>query len=151
MIISLDEAKKRYGEIKDGKWADEAKWCVLYVPPAGLKWINSATGKPVEHIYVNRDMMGPLHRALCNVIERGLVDELKTFDGCFMIRDVRAEPGHPSCHSYALAIDINASENQLGHEPKISPDLVKCFTDEKFAWGGDFRRKDGMHFSYAFE
>lgn len=151
MIMTLSEAKARYGEIKNGHWADEAKWCVLHTPPLALTWINTATGKRVEHIYMNRDLIGPLDRALKNVIDRGLISDLKTFDGCFQIRDVRALPGHPSCHSYGLAIDCNASENPLGHEPKMSPELVKCFTDEWFAWGGNFHRKDGMHFSFAFE
>lgn len=151
MIMNLEKAKERYGEIKNGHWADEAKWCALHTPPLALTWINTATGKRVEHIYINQDMIGPLDRALKNVIDRGLVDELKTFDGCFMVRDVRGEPGHLSCHCYALAIDINAAENQLGQEPKMSPELVKCFTDVGFAWGGNFHRKDGMHFSFAWE
>lgn len=151
MIRTLEQAKERYGEIINGHWAQESEWCVLYTPPLALKWINSATDKRVEHVYVNKDMIPALERALRNIIDRGLIDELKTFDGCFMVRDVRGEPGHLSCHCYALAIDCNASENQLGHEPKVSPELVKCFTDEGFSWGGNFHRKDGMHYSFAWE
>lgn len=148
---SLAGAQARYGAIVNGRWADEAKWCLLMPAPAALKWINSATKGPVTHIYLNKDMLAALNLAFQNIIDRNLVDELKTFDGCFEIRDVRAEPGHPSCHSYGLAIDINAATNKLGEAPTMNPRLVTCFVDAGFDWGGNFHRKDGMHFSYAWE
>ena len=150
---SLEEAQERYGTIENGKWSEEDTWCVLVElsPVIASAWINSLTGQPARHIYCNKDMAPVLLQALQNVIDRGLLPQLKTFDGCFMIRDVRALPGHPSCHSYALAVDLNASENRLGEEPALSPEFVACFTDAGFSWGGNFSRKDGMHFSYAWE
>lgn len=151
MIRSLADCISKYGAIGDGKWADETHWCELFVPPTGLNWINSATGAPVVHIYCNSDMRDALAAALERIIHRGLVDQLKTFDGCLMVRDVRGEPGKPSTHSYALAIDINASTNRLGTEGDMSEELVACFTDSGFTWGGNFSRKDCMHFSFAWE
>lgn len=151
-VSSLEEAKARYGEILDNKWADEGKWmAVMKIPDFFATWINTATGKPTTKIYCNKDMVDPLGQVLNNIRDRGLLRELKTFDGCFSIRDVRGIPGQPSCHSYGLAIDINAKENALGKDPVISQELVKCFTDVGFAWGGNFKRKDGMHFSRAWE
>ena len=79
------------------------------------------------------------------------MSELKTFDGCFCIRDVRAIPGQKSCHSYGLAIDINAAENGLNKQPKLTPEFVKCFTDEGWVWGGKWKRPDGMHFALGWE
>ena len=51
-----------------------------------------------------------------------------------------------SLHSWGIAIDVNAFENGLNMTPKLSPGFVKCFTDNGFYWGGNFKRKDGMHF-----
>jgi hypothetical protein len=147
MSRSIQDCIAKYGAIEGGKWADEAKWCILLEVPIEIQWINSATGKRANHVYCNKDMGSALKDALDNVVGRGLAGQLKTFDGCLMIRDVRGEPGHPSCHSYALAIDLNAATNKLGQEPTLSMELVKCFTDAGFSWGGSFKRKDGMHFS----
>lgn len=150
MRLTLTEAQARYGSIQNGVWSDETKWCVLYPLPDVIKLTNSQGGTQ-KHIYCNRDMLPALDRALKNAVARGVSSELKVFGGCFMVRDVRGEPGKPSCHSVACAVDFNPEENPLGAEPKMSPELVQCFKDEGFAWGGDFARKDGMHFSYAWE
>lgn len=151
MRLSLPEAVQKYGPIVNGVWEDEVKWCIKVFTPKELKWVNSITRQVVEHIYCNRDIASALQQALQNVVDRCLIDELKTFDGCFMIRDVRGLPGQTSTHSYACAIDINAAENRLGEKPKLSDALVKCFTDAGFSWGGSFHRVDGMHFSLAWE
>lgn len=151
MRLSLDECLRRYGTPKDGVWAEEAKHCTFLIPVDGLGWTNTATGKPVEHIYCNNDMALPLHRALENIVTRGLWYQLFTFDGCLMIRDVRGVPGQISTHALALAIDINAATNKLGTPGDMSPELAKCFTDEGFTHGRSFKRQDPMHFSYAWE
>lgn len=150
-VNSLQEAKDRYGEIANGAWANEAKWMVVIKIPDSISqtWINVATKLPTKKIYVNKDLSQPLLNALNNILNRGLLTELHTFDGCFCIRDVRALPGHPSTHSWGLAIDINAKENPLNAIPVLSNEFIKCFTDEGFIWGGNFTRKDGMHFQYA--
>lgn len=102
-----------------------------------------------KKIFVNKDFKPILEKALLNVIERGLEKELKTWDGCFMIRQKRGLKSM-SMHSWALAIDVNQEENQLGKEPKLSPEFVKCFTDAGCVWGGSWQsRKDGMHFEMA--
>jgi hypothetical protein len=151
--LILDEAVSRYGKIEEGIWEDEQKWMAVFTVPNTIFpfLINSATKNPTKHIYLNRDLAEPLATAFNNVIQRSLIIELNTFDGCFNIRDVRGEPGKESCHSYGLAIDFNAATNKLGTEGDIDRELVKCFTDVGFAWGGNFTRKDPMHFSWAWE
>jgi len=151
MQIKLEDAKKRYGLITDNKWADEAKWMVVLQVPDYIKLINSATGQPSKKIYINKDAHAPLLSAFKKLKDNNLLSELKTFDGCFIIRSVRGTTDQLSTHSYGLAIDLNASENKLGMEPKLSKEFVKCFTDAGWSWGGFFKRKDGMHFSYAWE
>jgi hypothetical protein len=151
-VKTLAEAESRYGKIAFGKWEDETKWMsILKVPEAVAKYLlNGSTGLPTRKIYCNKDMHEPLSRAFQSMIDRGLVGELDTFDGCFNIRLVRGGVG-PSTHSYGLAIDINAKDNPLGAKPILSEALVSCFLDEGFDWGGNFARRDGMHFSYAWE
>lgn len=148
--ITPIEAKTRYGEIRSGIWADEAKHCQLLNLPVGLQipyWINALTGKMVTHIYCNKDFIPHLLAALSNVVNAGLAHDLETFDGCFEIRDIRAIPGTISCHSYGMAIDINASKNQLWHATTFSPAFIACWTRAGFIWGGNFKRTDPMHFT----
>ena len=151
MRITFNDAKKRYGEIINNKWADESKWMIVCPVPIYIKMLNSATNTSCTKIYINKDAKEPLLKAFENLKQHNLLNELKTFDGCFIIRQVRGIIDQISTHSYVLAIDLNAKENSLGAEPKLSKEFVKCFTDAGWSWGGNFKRKDGMHFSYAWE
>ena len=98
-----------------------------------------------KKIFINKDFKPVLEKALRNLIERGLTKELKTWDGVFIIRTKRALTSL-SLHSWAIAVDVNAFENQLNKTPKLSAAFVKCFTDAGMDWGGNWTRKDGMHF-----
>lgn len=120
------------------------KFLVLWDVPPALE-----IGVIPKKIYCHRDLVVPLTRAFGNLIERGFVDELKTWDGCFCIRPQRGTKSVPSLHSWGLAVDVNASWNRLGKKPTLSKGFVKCFTDAGFNWGGNFKRPDGMHFEIA--
>lgn len=128
------------------KWGDptistnELKYMTLWDVPTHLE-----VGVIPKKLYCNKILIGPLMQALSNIIDRGLVDELKTWDGCFNVRKKRGLKSL-SLHSWGIAIDINATWNKLGKEPTMSAKLVKCFTDCGFEWGGTWSRKDGMHF-----
>lgn len=150
-LISLDEAYRRYGFIKEGKWPRANEFCELLMVPEEIHgyWYNSATWEPVTRIYCNRDFSPFILKALRNVVDRGLMKELKTYDGCWNVRDVRGHPGFVSSHAYALSIDINAGTNQLGTYGDISLDLASCFTDAGMIHGRGFKRQDPMHFSCA--
>lgn len=79
----------------------------------------------------------------------GLSDEVKTFDGCFNIRKIRGSSNNMSLHSWAIAIDLNYKGNEFGNfKPEMSPEIIAIFKKYGFCWGGNFRRKDGMHFEY---
>ena len=101
-----------------------------------------------KRIYCNKDMIAPLTQAFKKLIETGHVKELKTWDGCFNIRNKRGASS-ASLHSWGVAIDVNAAWNGLGKEPQLSSGFVKCFTDNGFDWGGEWKRKDGMHFQLS--
>lgn len=93
-------------------------------------------------------MVRPLGVAFKNLIDTGCVRELKTWDGCFNIRKKRGLTSM-SLHSWGIAVDLNAFENGLNQQPKLSHEFVKCFTDAGFDWGGIWQRKDGMHFQLS--
>ena len=133
-MVSSNDCLKKYGD------PNLQKSMTLWDVPTALE-----IGVIPKRIYCNKDMVQPLAAAFNNLILRGFVNELKTWDGCFNIRKKRGLQSM-SLHSWGIAIDVNAFENGLGKEPKLSPGFVKCFTDAGFEWGGNWKRKDGMHF-----
>lgn len=98
-----------------------------------------------KKIFLNKDFKPILEKALRNLMARNLTKELKTWDGVFVVRRKRGLLTL-SLHSWAIAVDVNAFENQLNQTPKLTPQFVKCFTDAGCIWGGTWKRKDGMHF-----
>jgi hypothetical protein len=136
-MVSSNDCLKKYGD------PNLQKSMILWDVPTALE-----IGVIPKRIYCNKDMVQPLAGAFNNLILRGFVNELKTWDGCFNIRKKRGLQSM-SLHSWGIAIDVNAFENGLGKEPKLSPGFVKCFTDAGFEWGGNWKRKDGMHFEIA--
>jgi len=98
-----------------------------------------------KRLYCNKDIVKPLGIAFKNIIDRGLIAQLKTFDGCFNIRKKRGG-STASLHSWGVAVDINAAWNQFGKPPTMSEELVACFTDAGFEWSGNWSKPDGMHF-----
>lgn len=128
---------------KYGPASEKNKWLTLWDVPTELE-----IGLIPKRIYCNKDLIEPLSQAFKNLIDRGFVKELKTWDGCFNIRKKRGLASL-SLHSWAIAVDVNAFENGLGQKPKLSSGFVKCFTDAGFDWGGTWKRQDGMHFQLA--
>lgn len=107
-----------------------------------------------KRIYCNKAMVEPLTKAFENLISRGRVAELKTWDGVFNIRKKKSGLS-PSLHSWGLAIDVNSFDNQFGktYEQLIkegrcpfSDKFLQCFRDAGFDCGGDWSRPDRMHF-----
>jgi hypothetical protein len=137
-MVTSAQALKKYGQ------PDPANpHMVLWDVPAHLE-----IGVIPKRVYCNKDLVGPLEAAFKALIDTGYVSELKTWDGCFNIRKKRGLSSM-SLHSWGIAIDLNAFENGLGKEPKLSAGFVKCFTDNGFDWGGVWKRKDGMHFELS--
>lgn len=136
-MVTSAQALKKYGNP-----TLERNMVVWDVP------VNLEIGVIPKRIYCNRDMIAPLTQAFTNLINRGHVHELKTWDGCFNIRKKRGLSSM-SLHSWGIAIDVNAAWNGLGKEPTLSAGFVKCFTDAGFDWGGTWKRKDGMHFQLS--
>lgn len=137
-MVTSAQALKKYGEPSVSN-----PNLVLWDVPTELE-----IGLIPKRIYCNKDLVGPLSKAFKALIDTGHVKELKTWDGCFNIRKKRGLSSM-SLHSWAIAVDVNAFENGLNQVPKLSAGFVKCFTDNGFEWGGNWKRKDGMHFELA--
>lgn len=151
-VHTFAEAKARYGEIEGSDWKGEGQWCTFIPVPAGITIVNTVTGKLLHQIYCNKDMAAALTAALEAAVEFGVAHELESYDGCLMVRVVRGSLTDLSTHAFALAIDFNAKKFPLGTKTaSFSREFVRCFTDRGFTWGGDFKRCDPMHFSYAWE
>ncbi len=149
-MVTSAECLKKYGDpnLVENQSKNFEVWLVPNEILIAFKHVRfSAVGTIgfPKKIFINKDFRPILERALKNVICRGLTNELKTWDGCFMIRSKRGLSSM-SLHSWAIACDINQAENQLNMKPKLSLGFVNCFKDSGCDWGGDWKRLDGMHF-----
>lgn len=146
-----------YGAISsDKRWSKKSEFLKAYVIPSKISndktysWVNIYDPKKrkVTKIWCHKAMHAFLDKALNNLQSNNLLSDLKEFGGCHNIRSTRGS-NRWSAHSWGLAIDINVKDNGLGKTPKMSKEFVKCFTDAGFGWGGNYNRKDGMHFTLA--
>jgi hypothetical protein len=102
-----------------------------------------------KKIYCNKDLIEPLKKAFKLISERSLASQVKSWNGCFAIRKKRGNNNSFSLHSWGVAIDINAPWNGFGKTPTMSKELVACFVEAGFEWGGNWKKPDGMHFQLA--
>lgn len=107
-----------------------------------------------NRLYVHKDFVSTLDAWFMALFANNLLQEIKTYDGCWVIRKKRGGKTM-SIHSWAMAIDFNAVHNPLGLSREqclqrgltpfsekfiaISRQYVDCGADWK-------RRPDGMHF-----
>lgn len=127
-------------------WADEGKHMALVRVPRTL---HEKLG--VTRIYCNKAMAPALTAALDTVVARGLEHRVLGYGGCFASRQTRGR-STISTHAWGLALDLNHEQNQLGDPAtpeSMHPDLVDCFTEQGFIWGGLFQRPDPMHFQWV--
>jgi len=85
---------------------------------------------------------------LIEPLEGGAID-----DWGYCYRDVRNVPGKLSNHSSGTAIDLNASKHPLGKVGTFDaakvPMIRALAKKYGLTWGGDWARKDEMHFEIA--
>jgi hypothetical protein len=124
---------------KFGAPEHEHNMCVLDIPEA----------LDLDHIprkvYCNKDIAQPLLSALTNISKLQLGHLIKTWDGCFNIRR-KVGSSSQSLHSWGYAVDINAAWNRYGKHPTMPPEIIQCFKEAGFDWGGTWITPDGMHF-----
>lgn len=120
----------------------QAKHCELWQVQKDFAWF------PTTKIFINKDFKKKLYNAFKELETNNLQSEIKTFDGCFQQRTVRGSD-MISLHSWAMAIDINASTEKLGQvKSTLSPKFIEIMLKNGLFWGGNYKgRKDPMHFS----
>lgn len=123
--------------------AYQSKYCVIWKVKNIFQWF------PAAEFFVNKAFQRKLLSAFAYIEYRGIQSEIKSFNGCFQQRQVRGEPDLISLHSWACAIDMNASIEKLGQTTTHwSPEFIQCMIDAGIFWGGNFHnRKDPMHFA----
>jgi hypothetical protein len=111
-------------------------------------------GQPVKGIAFHKKAAPALLAALNQIWESCDQDQkkiekygLQEFGGSFNYRTIRGS-SNLSNHSFAIAIDIAPTGNELGKTKGTMPAFaVKAFDDQGFRWGGRYKgRKDWMHF-----
>lgn len=101
-------------------------------------------------ISINRKVLGQFKALLKAWQTRGLLNRIRTFDGCWAPRFIRGSTTSLSNHAFGTAFDINSQWNPYKSEPALVGkdgcvrELVEDALAYGFYWGGWFN--DGMHF-----
>ncbi|SEB97676.1 D-alanyl-D-alanine carboxypeptidase [Nocardioides exalbidus] len=98
----------------------------------------------------HKDLFPQLRAALLEVQQQGLADKIHVgeYAGCYYPRFI-ANTTSLSNHAFGLALDLNVPGNQRGTVGEMDRSVVAIFKHWGFAWGGDWRWTDPMHFELA--
>lgn len=143
-MVTSAQCLKKYG---DPSLPGTKSYLTNWKVPASILARTKVLPKVIYNI--NKDLVPKFEQALNNLIARELIDELKSWGGTYNVRMMKGNANAYSLHSWAIAVDLNVAENQYGSEPKLSPEFVACFKEVGFDWGGDWKKKDGMHFQLS--
>uniref|UniRef100_UPI0025E47E13 M15 family metallopeptidase n=1 Tax=uncultured Deinococcus sp. TaxID=158789 RepID=UPI0025E47E13 len=112
--------------------------------------VNATTRQPQRKIYLHRLARLPLLLAWREIRARGLHTRLRTYDGCWVPRHKLYRVRDPlSVHSWAGALDLDASWNGYGVRPVIDALVIEIFEMFGFVWGGRWDTPDGMHLQFT--
>jgi hypothetical protein len=165
--------KRRRVNVIANDWPTQAQATAYYGDPSKTGWLSANTtfvkppwpifieGKPVtEGILIHKKVAPSLIRVLGNVWDAVGHDVAKIkelhydqYDGSYNYRPIRG--GHSlSMHSYAVAIDWDAQNNQQHDTHHFFTDsslLIVKFKEESWIWGGDWSvgSIDAMHVQAA--
>ena len=150
----LTEIKAEYGDpttyIQDGglvkpEWEGHTLGMLHLPAPLPLGWDHSIT---VSRVRIHFKLMESLGKVFDKIKADGNWNLILSFDGTYVWRPKR-DGDKLSCHSWGIAIDLNASTNRLGDDGDMPPEIIGPFVDEDWEWGGNWQRKDCMHFQAA--
>jgi D-alanyl-D-alanine carboxypeptidase len=137
----LDEIIHTFGDVSDPTF--EAQHVVRFELPYSLYY----GGQPVATTLAHHLAVPHFVKALSGIKAAGLEHLVKNFSGIYARRPIRGRAAHPSTHSWAIAIDLEAERYPLGSMAKFPDEVIRIWKDAGFFYGGDFKsRKDPMHF-----
>lgn len=128
---------------------------VLVSPP----WQMTYDGKPIKGVRIHRKCADSLKAVFDDIARQvghdwsKLPDGAVKFSGSYNFRPVRGS-SRLSCHAFGAAIDMDAEENPMnsrGDLGTMDDIVISAFKRQGWYWGGDFTRKDPMHFQAAHE
>ena len=131
--------------LEPGYWLEYGGFCVT---PQELDHVFTYEYLGRNGFWCSKLVMLHFQKAFDCIISKGLSDKLKTFNGCYNVRYIRGRR-KLSTHAWGISIYLNASTNLLGTDGDMDKGVVECFEDNGFVWGGNFARKDPMHFQYV--
>ena len=129
----------RYRVLGGGKIAPDAGWVAEHITTQPVPILGKVT--------CNRLIFPQLRAALEEVRARGLAEKIHPgeYAGCYNARLI-AGSTTLSNHAFGLALDLNVPGNQRGTVGEMDRGVVEIFKRWGFAWGGDWRWTDPMHF-----
>lgn len=98
-------------------------------------------------IWCHRLLAVEIEGVLREIYDAGLWPLLKTI-GCYNFRKARGLT-KLSLHAFGAALDLNGLTNALGTDGDMDPRIIAIFKRRGWTWGGDWKRKDPMHFQFA--
>jgi hypothetical protein len=132
----------RYRVIGGGRIAPDSGWVAANIRTELVPILGSVT--------CHKDLFPQLRAALLEVQQRGLSGSIHPgeYAGCYYPRFI-ANTTTLSNHSFGLALDLNVPGNGRGTVGQMDRDVVAIFKTWGFAWGGDWRWTDPMHFELS--
>jgi hypothetical protein len=132
----------RYTVLAGGRIAPDPAWVRAHIATEVVPILGSVT--------CNKLIFPQLKAALLDIIGRGLADAIHPdeYAGCYYPRFI-AGTSTLSNHAFGLALDLNVPGNQRGTVGEMDRGVVEVFKKWGFAWGGDWRYTDPMHFEMA--
>lgn len=128
-----------YQVLAEGRIAPDPAWVAANIRTERVPILGEVTCHKV--------MLPQLRAALTEIAAVGLADEIhpEEYAGCYYPRFI-ANTTSLSLHSFGIAVDLNVPGNQRGTVGEIDRGVVAIFKKWGFAWGGDWRWTDPMHF-----
>jgi len=161
-LVYLKEAERQklWGPLKfkvvDGKPKLTNDWYSKYIRRVfvpQLKGVDCYGSPSSGNVLFHKLAIPQLLGALQECEDEGLIGDIESFGGTYVMRFIRGSTKTLSNHAFGVAPDFNMKENGLGKQPALVGEkgtlrrIVKIFERWGFFWGGWYRnRKDGMHF-----
>lgn len=136
------------GGVKASNKADFAK---KHLTTVSIPW---ADGK-VHKVTVNKIMEAPLRLAFAEIEYWNRVEPHKAWlpkvfgSWCIRIQSSDEHKRIPSTHSWAIAFDVDPSDNMANTNGNLPDWIVEVFEGWGFFWGGRWKKYiDPMHFQF---
>jgi hypothetical protein len=142
--VSAEVGHFTYTNRPHGEISPDPAWVREYIRTEDVPILGKVT--------CNKAMLPQLRAALDEVVRSGLSPEIHPdeYAGCYYPRYINRDPADGlSLHSWGIAVDLNVAGNQRGTTGEMDRRVVAIFRKWGFAWGGDWRYTDPMHFEMS--